>query len=243
MSAGPPSPLADRADAATNLVLLFLDQAARYGDDPFLWHKADGAWQSRSWRAVADDVSRLAAALAANGIRRGDRIVLVSENRPEWLIADFAIMAAGAITVPAYTTNTEADHRHILADSGAVAAIVSTVKLAATLLPAVAAVDACRLVVALEPLRVAQASGTRIVDWATLARQPAGRRRGDAGRHHRRARRPRLPDLHQRHRRHAARGPAAPRHDPAERRRRLRDHRAGLPGDRGARQLPVVPAA
>ncbi len=170
----PPTPLADRADAATNLVLHFLDQAARYGDDPFLWHKSGGEWRSRSWREVADDVSRLAAALAATGIRRGDRVVLVSENRPEWLIADYAIMAAGAITVPAYTTNTEADHRHILTDSGAVAAVVSTTKLAAALLPAVVTADACRLVIAFEPLRVAQASGTRLVDWTTLlTSQPA----------------------------------------------------------------------
>ena len=38
----------------------------------------------------------------------GDRVVLVSENRPEWLIADLAIMAAGCVTVPTYTTNTDA---------------------------------------------------------------------------------------------------------------------------------------
>ncbi|MBV8973204.1 MAG: long-chain fatty acid--CoA ligase [Sphingomonadaceae bacterium] len=164
----PPSPLADRADAATNLALYFFDQAERYGEDPFLWAKAGGAWQPRSWRAVAEDVSRLARALGAHGIRRGDRVVLVSENRPEWCIADLAIMAAGAITVPAYTTNGEADHAHVLTDSGAVAAIVSTTKLAATLLPAVAGADACRLVIAIEPLRVAQASGTRIVEWAAL---------------------------------------------------------------------------
>ena len=52
-----PSPLADRADAATNLVLHFLDQAERYGDDPFLWHKAGGQWVSRSWRDTAAAVA------------------------------------------------------------------------------------------------------------------------------------------------------------------------------------------
>ena len=62
--------------------------------------------------------------------------MLVSENRPEWLIADLAIMAAGCVTVPTYTTNTERDHQHILDDSGARAVIVSTQKLAKTLLPA-----------------------------------------------------------------------------------------------------------
>ena len=56
--------------------------------------------------------------------------MLVSENRPEWLIADLGIMAAGCVTVPTYTTNTTRDHQHILANSGASAVIVSTQKLA-----------------------------------------------------------------------------------------------------------------
>ena len=56
--------------------------------------------------------------------------MLVTENRPEWLIADLAIMAAGCVTVPTYTTNTERDHQHILDESGARAVIVSTQKLA-----------------------------------------------------------------------------------------------------------------
>ena len=67
----------------------------------------------------------------ALGIERGDRVALIRENRPEWVIADFAIMSAGAITVPAYTTNTVDDHRHILGNSGARAVIVSTAALAA----------------------------------------------------------------------------------------------------------------
>ncbi len=168
MSDLPPTPLADRADAATNLVLHFFDQAERYAADPFLWHKAGGEWRSRSWGQVAEAVSRFARALTAAGVARGDRVVLVSENRPEWLIADMGIMAAGAITVPAYTTNSEADHRHILDNSGAVAVVVSGAKLAAALLPAVVTADACSLVIAFEPLRVAQASGTRIVEWETF---------------------------------------------------------------------------
>ena len=66
-------------------------------------------------------------------LKEGDRVVLVSENRPEFCIADLAIMAAGCITVPTYTTNTERDHQHILDNSGAKAVIVSTAKLARTL--------------------------------------------------------------------------------------------------------------
>ncbi|MBC7506953.1 MAG: long-chain fatty acid--CoA ligase, partial [Sandarakinorhabdus sp.] len=76
--------------------------------------------------------------------------------------ADLAIMAAGAITVPAYTTNTQADHSHILGNSGARAVIVSGPKLAASLLPAVAASDNCRIVIGIDPLKDAQRSGTEI---------------------------------------------------------------------------------
>ena len=60
------------------------------------------------------------------GLQPGDRVMLVSENRPEWLIADLGIMAAGCVTVPTYTTNTTRDHPHILGNSGARAVIVST---------------------------------------------------------------------------------------------------------------------
>src|SRR5207244_5684758 len=74
-------------------------------------------------------------------------VALVSENRPEWVIADLAIMAAGAVTVPAYVTNTVEDHRHILGNSGARAAIVSTASLAARLVPAAAQVPSVRAVI------------------------------------------------------------------------------------------------
>ncbi|MGI4876506.1 MAG: AMP-dependent synthetase/ligase [Janthinobacterium lividum] len=159
---------AARADRSTNLVLLFLDQAERYADDAFLWHKAGGAWQSLSWREAAAQVSRLAAALKDIGIVAGDRIVLVSENRPEWCIADLAIMAAGAVTVPTYVTNTVADHLHVLENSGAVAAIVSTPRLGKTLMPAVFRSGSCRMIVGIEPLRIGQESGTALHDWSAL---------------------------------------------------------------------------
>ena len=113
-----------------NLVTMFFEQAATYGEQPFLWKKRDGYFQSQTWSDANARVSALARGLIALGVEKGDRIVLVSENRPAWPIADIAIMAAGAITTPAYTTNTAADHHHILSDSGAKGVIVSTAKLA-----------------------------------------------------------------------------------------------------------------
>ena len=154
-------------DHFPSLVAMFFDRAARGGDDPFLWHKADRAWQALSWREVAEQVAALAHNLRKLGLKEGDRVVLVSENRPEWCIADLGIMAAGCITVPTYTTNTERDHQHILDNSGARAVIVSTAKLARVLMPAVMRSDA-HIVITMESLRVGQQGEVSVHDWAPM---------------------------------------------------------------------------
>ena len=157
-----------------NLVTMFFTRVAEQGDAPFLWAKRDGRWQATSWRAASEQVAAMAAALKAIGLVAGDRVMLVSENRPEWCIADLAIMAAGCVTVPAYITNTERDHAHILENSGARAVIVSTPKLARTLMPAVMRSTACETVIGIEPLRIGQTSAARVHDWpALIASHPA----------------------------------------------------------------------
>jgi long-chain acyl-CoA synthetase len=154
-------------DHFPSLVAMFFDRAGRGGEDPFLWRKADRAWQPLSWRQVANQVSALAHSLRELGLKEGDRVVLVSENRPEWCIADLGIMAAGCITVPTYTTNTERDHQHILDNSGAKAVIVSTAKLARTLMPAVMRSEA-HIVISMESLRVGQQGEVAVHDWEPL---------------------------------------------------------------------------
>ena len=153
---------------ARNLVELFLARAAVRGDAPFLWAKHGGKWQPRSWADVAEEVCLLAEGLRGLGLKQGDRVLLVAENRPEWLIADFAIMAAGCITVPAYVTNTERDHLHVLDNSGAAAVIVSNDKLARPLLPAVMRSGQAAHVIGIEPLRISQASNFEYVSWSAL---------------------------------------------------------------------------
>jgi long-chain acyl-CoA synthetase len=155
-------------DAAGNLVSLFLSRADAQGAKPMLWAKRDGSWQSLSWAEVARQVCLIAQALRGLGLNDGDRVMLVSENRPEWCIADLGIMAAGCITVPAYVTNTERDHLHILENSGARAVIVSDAKLAKPLLPAVLRSDIAEHVIGFEPLRQMQAGTTRMHDWQSL---------------------------------------------------------------------------
>jgi len=168
-----------------NLVTMFFTRVAEKGDAPFLWAKRQGAWTPLSWNETARQVASLAAALRAEGLRDGDRVMLASENRPEFCVADLAIMAAGCVTVPTYTTNTERDHAHILENSGARAAIVSTAKLAQTLLPAIVRSSTCELLIAMEPLppggvrtlSFAAMAGDRQADVTALAEQAADMRR------------------------------------------------------------------
>ena len=150
-----------------NLVTLFLARAAERRSAPFLWAKRGGTWHPTSWHEAAGQVAALAAGLKRIGLERGDRVLLVSENRPEWAIADLAIMAAGCVTVPAYATNTERDHLHVLEDSGAKAAIVSNAKLAKPLLAA-ALRAGCEQVIAIEPLPDAQQGPITLHRWDDL---------------------------------------------------------------------------
>ena len=161
----------DISDLATsrNLVELLLRRADAGGDQPFLWAKRDGEWRSISWAEAARQVCLIAESLRAMGLGQGDRVMLVAENRPEWCIADFAIMAAGCLTVPAYVTNTERDHQHILEDSGASAVIVANDKLAKPLLGAVLRSGQAKHVIGIEPLRISQIGPFEYHDWQALA--------------------------------------------------------------------------
>src|SRR5687767_4720961 len=137
---------------------MFLGRVRGSGDKPFLWSKRTGAWQAISYNQAARQVAALADSLKKLGLKPGDRVMLVSENRPEWLIADLGIMAAGCVTVPTYTTNTTRDHTHILGNSGAKAVIVSNQKMAKTLIPAVLFSGECHHVIGIEPIRTGQAT-------------------------------------------------------------------------------------
>ena len=152
-------------NAIRNLPAMFFDRAQRRGDDTCLAAKTGDTWETLSWRTVSDQVSALSRGLRDLGINPGDRVVIVAENRPEWAIADLAIMTAGAISVPAYTTNTPDDHFHILSDSGAKLAIVSTKALAERLMPAVQRSHETSTVIAVDA-DITEVDGTHLVSWA-----------------------------------------------------------------------------
>jgi long-chain acyl-CoA synthetase len=116
-----------------NLPAMMFALSRTWPDKALLRSFRDGTWRSITWGEFGRMAASCARHLRMAGLAEGDRVVIVSENRPEYLIAETALMALRAVPVPAYTTNTTADHAHILRDSGARAAIVSTPTLAGTL--------------------------------------------------------------------------------------------------------------
>nr|WP_221308588.1 long-chain fatty acid--CoA ligase [Nocardiopsis mwathae] len=100
---------------------ILFDRADRSPDAAMLSRQIDGAWRDATAAVVRDEVTALAKGLIAAGIEPGDRVGLLSGNRYEWTLVDFAIWTAGAITVPIYPSSSPEQARMILADSGAVA--------------------------------------------------------------------------------------------------------------------------
>ena len=153
-------------DSVPNLPTLFFDRAAHYGDAPFLWAKRAGRWRPSTWKQVAAQIARLACGLKTVGVKPGDRVILVAENRPEWMISDLATMSIGAISVPVHTTNTVENHVHILSDSGATAVITSHAGLAQPLLAAAKRTGVETVVIMERPGAVP--AGIRLYGWDDL---------------------------------------------------------------------------
>src|SRR5581483_2086306 len=98
------------------------------GQTRCLLRKTETGWQPLSSQEFASKVSGVFQALRSWGISHGDRVAILSENRHEWVVADFACMLLGAVVVPIYTTLTPEQTAYILSDSGARAIFVSSQK-------------------------------------------------------------------------------------------------------------------
>ena len=159
-------------EQATSLPGLIFSLAIQAPDRPMLGFWRDGAWHRMSRGEFCQQVANLAAGLRAQGVMPGDRVLLVSENRPEFMIADNAIMAIGAVTVPTYVTNTVLDHAHILRDSGARVAIVSTDMLAVRVIGGAARAQGLDLLICMDEPPPTP-SETRALHWPELSATPA----------------------------------------------------------------------
>lgn len=106
---------------------MFLRLAARFREEtrPLLMYKTGGAYVGLTYADVRREVERMAAGLTALGLARGDRVAIISENRPEWVVADLAIASLGAVDVPIYPTMTGRQTEFIFNDAGVTVAVVS----------------------------------------------------------------------------------------------------------------------
>ena len=130
---------------------MMFDRARRWGTRPMLRYHDAGTWHTVSWRAFARRVASVARGLRAAGVQAGDRVLLVSDSRPEVPIIEVALMAIRAVPVPGYTTNTPEDHAHLLLDSGARVAITSSVALAERVLQGAKLVGGLQTLFCMEP--------------------------------------------------------------------------------------------
>ncbi|MEO7195689.1 MAG: long-chain fatty acid--CoA ligase [Pseudonocardiaceae bacterium] len=105
------------ADQAVNVARMFVDRVARTPDREAFRYPVGDRWVSRTWRETAQRVSQLAAGLVALGVTAQQRVAIASQTRYEWILADLAIMCAGAATTTVYPTAISGDVAFVLADS------------------------------------------------------------------------------------------------------------------------------
>ncbi|HGY55282.1 MAG TPA: long-chain fatty acid--CoA ligase [Caldithrix abyssi] len=108
-----------------NLADMFFKKREMFGDKTGYMYKQDGEWVSVSFKEAVDRAERVAGGLASLGVKKGDKVAIMSENRLEWALSDYAILSLGAITVPIYPSLLPDQVRYILEDSEAVAVIAS----------------------------------------------------------------------------------------------------------------------
>ncbi|MFD7335167.1 AMP-dependent synthetase/ligase [Streptomyces violascens] len=109
-----------------NLTDLIRRNAAQHPDVAVMGRKVAGAWADVTARQFLTEVRAVAKGLIASGVEAGDRVALLSRTRYEWVLLDFAIWSAGAVTVPVYETSSPEQIQWILGDSGATLAIVES---------------------------------------------------------------------------------------------------------------------
>ena len=146
--------MSNHSDNKANLAGRFFAISRTVGNKPLFFRKLNGSWSGLTWSEVDHKTRQLASVLLSAGVGPGDRVIISAENSPEWAICDLAILAIGAIVVPAYTTNTEDDHHFIMDHSGAVVAITSGGALASRMMLAASRAPNMRLMLFMDPTDV-----------------------------------------------------------------------------------------
>lgn len=106
------------SEAAT-LAQTFELRARKYGVRAFLRDRHKNSWRDHSWSDIAQQAMRLRGGLIRLGLQPGDRVAILAENSPQWVVVDQAVLGAGGVVVPLYTTSGAEETRHVIADSAA----------------------------------------------------------------------------------------------------------------------------
>ena len=110
----------------SSLAEMFFSVADRFSAKTAYMYKKDGAYQSISFKDAADKVNSIAGGLAELGVKSGDKVALLSENRLNWAVSDYAILALGAVNVPIYPSLLTKHVEYLVNDSESVVIIVSS---------------------------------------------------------------------------------------------------------------------
>ena len=111
-------------DKTKNLLELFYEQYQKQNKESIFLQSLKESTEKYSWKDVYLNINKLSEEISKH-IKKGDRCLLVSENRPEWMISDLSIMLSGGVTVPAYTTYSERDYEYIIDDCTPTIIIIS----------------------------------------------------------------------------------------------------------------------
>jgi long-chain acyl-CoA synthetase len=143
--------------------------AQRLGPRPALRWKRLGLWHECSWTAVRDQADAAAAGLLGLGIEPGDRVAILAENRPEWMMADLAVLAVGGIDVPLHATLAAEQVGFQLAHSGSRGVVVSSPEQFAKVAAVADTLPDLEWIVAFDP--VGELPGRRVLSWPGLCQR------------------------------------------------------------------------
>lgn len=156
----------------TSIPAAFMAQVATYGDRACVAYrdKQKGQYIDISWNEMNNMVRQLACYLLSLGVKKGDRVALFSQNRPEWWIADLAILSVGAANVPIYATNSADESRYILLNSGSKICITGTNDHTNKIQEAKKKVPGFKMTIAIDPFKDANKG---IINWADALKKGA----------------------------------------------------------------------
>jgi long-chain acyl-CoA synthetase len=165
LRSGTLAPLEQETPLDATLPGLLAKHARERGDRVALREKRLGVWRELTWRDYETHVRATACMLAALGVKAGDHVAILSDNRPEWLFADLAAQALGARSVGIYQTNPPHDVAYILQDSGSVVLFCEDQEQVDKAVAIAAETPSVRHVVVFEPRGTGETGDPRIRRW------------------------------------------------------------------------------